>query len=62
MPEPSIPKSPPTAEEAFARYVMARDLVHSDLHPGGRPRTWANSLADDASAAMHHTRNVRTNR
>lgn len=49
MPEPTIPKSLPTAEEAFARYVMARDLVHPELHPGGRPHTCVSSADQDAA-------------
>jgi hypothetical protein len=60
MPESSIPKSPPTAEEAFARYVMARLLVRSDLQPAGRPHTWASSADEGAATGICHTSNVRT--
>lgn len=55
MPESSLFKSPPTAEEAFARYVMARDVVRPDLHPGGRPHS-----ADEDAAARRLKNQVRT--
>lgn len=50
MLESFIPKSPPTAEEAFARYVLARDLVHRDPYPSPNPQGWGSPPSEGVAA------------
>ena len=59
MSETPTSKSPPTIEEAFAPYVMARDLVaNSDRSPA--PRMWASSSNGDQAEGGHQRANMST--
>lgn len=61
MSETPSSKSPPTIEEVFARYVMARDPVAgSDRSPG--PRMWGGSSNGDRAEGGHQRADMSTTR
>ena len=61
MSETPSSTSPPVIEEAFARYVMARDLVaNCDRSPG--PRMWASSSSSDRTEGGHERADMSTTR
>ncbi len=60
MPQSAVPKPLPTAEEAFARYVLARELVHADLCPSTRPKGWIGPPPQDRATGGGHINDAGT--